>query len=138
MPEKKTTPELRSAEPAQPATPNLEKLIADLTVTRAADYKTIYSNLFGTRIGGDDITIIFSRLTHSPSILANANILEEQVEIVMSWSQLKMFEQTLRTLVDAIDQEIGEIKIPTGFKINPEGQRGVIRGLGYPPIKPSE
>jgi hypothetical protein len=131
--------ERKSREPAQPTTPELSqsdllsKLSAALTVTRSADYKQIYSNAFRTRIGNGDITIIFSRLTHSPSLAAATDILEEQVEITMTWSQLKMFETTLRILVDALDQEVGEIQLPTGFKPNPEGQRSVIRTLGYSP-----
>jgi hypothetical protein len=129
----------KSREPAQPTAPELSqsdllaKLNATITTTRSADYKETYSNAFRTRIGNGDIAIIFSRLTHSPSIEAAANILEEQVEIIMTWSQLKMFEKTLRILVDALDQEVGEIPIPTGFKPNPEGQRSVIRTLGYSP-----
>jgi hypothetical protein len=126
-----------SSQPSQPELRALAQLISNLTVTRSADYRTIYSNVFRTRVGNGDVTVIFSRLTHNPSITAAGDVIEEQVEIVMTWSQLKMFAQALRTLVDVIDQEVGEIEIPSGFRLNPEAQRSAIRTLGYrsPPKK---
>jgi hypothetical protein len=125
----------------QPESPDLSsaavaKAIAALTVTRSPEYRTIYSNVVRPRVGNGDITLIFSRLTHAPHILANAQIVEEQVEVVMSWIHLKMFEQTLRMLVDAIDQEVGDIPLPAGFKLDPEAQHAVVRTLGLgPPAK---
>jgi hypothetical protein len=120
-----------SSQSSQPELRALAQLISNLTVTRSADYRTIYSNVFRTRVGNGDVTVIFSRLTHNPSITAAGDVIEEQVEIVMTWSQLKMFAQALRTLVDVIDQEVGEIEIPSNFRLNPEAQRSAIRTLGY-------
>jgi hypothetical protein len=87
--------------------------------------------VFRTRVGNGDVTVIFSKLTHNPSITAAGDVIEEQVEIVMTWSQLKMFAQALHTLVDAIDQEAGEIQIPSNFRLNFEAQRSAVRTLGY-------
>jgi hypothetical protein len=120
-----------SSQSSQPELRALAQLISNLTVTRSADYRTIYSNVFRTRVGNGDVTVIFSRLTHNPSITAAGDVIEEQVEIVVTWSQLKMFAQALRTLVDVIDQEVGEIEIPSSFRLNPEAQRSAIRTLGY-------
>jgi hypothetical protein len=114
--------------------PEIAEQLAGLTFTRSPDYKTIYSNLFRTRIGNGDITLVCSRITHAPSLKAAANIVEEQVEVVMSWPQLKMLEQMLRSLVDTLEQEIGEIQIPTSYTPNPEGQRAAIRSLGFPSL----
>jgi hypothetical protein len=112
--------------------PEIAEQLASLTFTRSPDYKTIYSNLFRTRIGNGDITIVCSRTTHTPSLRAPANVIEEQVEVVMSWPQLKMLEQMLRSLVDTLEQEIGEIQIPKAYNTNPEGQRAAILALGFP------
>lgn len=120
-----------SSRSSQPELRALAQLISNLAVTRSADYKTIYSNVFRSRVGNGDVTIIFSRLAHNASITAAGDVIEEQVEIVMSWSQLKMFAQALHTLVDAIDQEVGEIQIPSNFKLSVEAQRSAIRTLGY-------
>jgi hypothetical protein len=131
-------------EPAQPKTSDstqsgaisdVAKLVAagKLTFTRSADYKTISSNVFRPRIGNGNIAIVCCRTTHTPGIEISANIIEEQIEITMSWTELKMLEQTLRAIVDALDHEVGEIPTPTSFKINPEGQRAAARGLGFPP-----
>ena len=126
-----------SSRSSKPELRALAQLISNLTVTRSADYKTIYSNAFRSRVGNGDVTVIFSRLAHNASITAAGDVIEEQVEIVMSWSQLKMFAQALHTLVDAIDQEVGEIQIPSNFKLSIEAQRSAIRTLGYrsPPKK---
>jgi len=120
-----------SSQSSQPELRALAQLISNLTVTRSADYRTIYSNVFRTRVGNGDGTVNISRLTHNPSITAAGDVIEEQVEIVMTWSQLKMIAQALHTLVDAIDQEVGEIQIPSNFRLNPEAQRSAIRTLGY-------
>jgi hypothetical protein len=118
---------------SQMAPPDIAEKLAKLITIRSPEYKTLYSNIFRPRVGAGDITIIFSKLTHSPSLMAVADVVEEQVEVVMSWPQLKMFTETLSTLVEAIDEEIGEIKLPTGFKPNIERQREAIRSMGYPP-----
>jgi Protein of unknown function (DUF3467) len=114
--------------------PEIVQQLAGLSFTRSPDYKTIYSNLFRTRIGSGDISIVFSRNTHTPSLTATANIVEEQVEVVMSGPQLKMLEQMLHTLVDTLEQEVGEIQIPMAFKTNLEAQRAAIRSLGFPSL----
>jgi hypothetical protein len=139
MPKQKKSPDLAALLPPGLAklmpdlsnmSVDLVKQIAALSVTRSAEYRSIYSDIFRARIGSGDATLIFSRLTHSPSIAAAGNVIEEQVEVVMSWPHLKMLEHTLRNLVDAIEQEIGEIKLPAAFNPNLEAQRIAIRSLG--------
>jgi Protein of unknown function (DUF3467) len=109
------------------ATPNL-------SITRSNDYKTIYSNLFKTRVGNGEVTIIFSKITHAPSMTAEGNIVEEQSEIVMSWPQMKMFAIHLTGLVNAVERELGNIPIPEAFRqsvrSHPDAQQTVVRTLG--------
>ena len=117
----------------QESTPALPEAIAALTVTRSADYKVVYSNVYRTRIGAGELTLLFGRFAHAPNIRAEVNVLEEEVEVIMTWSQLKMLAQTLSSAIDALEQEIGEVKIPTAFKIDLESQRAAVRSLGFSP-----
>jgi hypothetical protein len=121
MPEEKPPPFVLPAE------------LASLEVTRSADYKAVYSNVYRSRLGAEEITLIFGRLRHAPSIMADVSILEEEAEVIMTWSQLKMLAQTLSSTIDALEQEIGEVKIPKNFKIDMERQRAVVRSLGLNP-----
>jgi hypothetical protein len=98
--------------------PEVQALLNSLTVTRSPAYRTIFSNVFRTRLGAGEVTLIFSRLAHRPSIAAAVDSIEEEVEIVMSWPQLKMFIKTLQGVVEAIDSEVGEIKVPANFQSN--------------------
>lgn len=115
-----------------PPPPEIAKLLAGLTFTRSSEYKVVFSNAFRTRVGTGDITLIFSRVTHTPSVAIAGTIIEEQVEIAMSWPQLKQLAMALTSIVNAIEQEVEEIQVPMAFKIDPEAQRVVIRGLGFP------
>jgi hypothetical protein len=122
----KLSPEIR--EQIENAAPSLSAL---LTI-RAADYKAAYSDLFRTRMGAGDMTLLFARLTHSPSVIATANTVEEQFEVTLGWPQLKMLLITLSDIVDAFEEEIGPIPIPLNFRPNKEGQRRAVRNLGLP------
>src|ERR1700687_2805502 len=44
--------------------------LGGLTVTRSDAYKAIYANAYRTRIGTGDVTIVFNKAAHTPSILA--------------------------------------------------------------------
>jgi hypothetical protein len=111
--------------------PHLAEL-AELTVTRSSAFNTIYANIFRTRISITELTMIFSRLTHTPSILAQGNVIEEQCEIIVSWPQAKLFLLVLKSIVDAFENETGPILIPTDFQPNMEGQQQAVRSLGLP------
>lgn len=110
--------------------PEALKELAALTYARSSAFRAIYSNLYRTRAGVNELTIILSKVTHAPSLNVFGNILEEEVEVAMGWPQIKMLSQTLAAIVATYEQEIGEIKIPTNFVINLEGQRKAIRSLG--------
>lgn len=105
-----------------------------LSVVRSDEYRTVFSDLYRVRLGNGDLTLIFSKLTHTPSISAEPDILEEQVEIVMTWSTIKMLQLHLASLIGGIEQELGSIPVPTAFLANtnltPTAQRAVVRGFG--------
>jgi hypothetical protein len=108
----------------------LAPALAALTVTRSSDYKTVYTNVFRTRISANEVTIVLSRITHRPGILIAGDVIEEQTEIVMAWPELKMFEKTIRSLVDAFEMEVGIIPISSSFQSNLEGHRQAVRTFG--------
>jgi hypothetical protein len=118
--------------PETPIVPN----VAGVTVTRSEQYRSVFSDIYRARVGIGEVSLVFSRVTHTPSITAEANVVEEQVEIVLGWPSIKMLQMHLSALVSGIEQEIGQIPVPNVFlsnsnpNINPTAQAGVIRTLG--------
>jgi hypothetical protein len=108
--------------------------LSGVSFTRSADYRTIYSNLIRTRLGPGEVVMVISRMTHSPSRTAEVNTIEEQVEIIVGWPQLKMLSSVLASLVTAIEEEVGAIPVPIPFQhaaeSQPEMQRAAVRSLG--------
>ena len=80
--------------------------------TRADDYKRLYSDIFRTRIGNGDLTLIFSKTTHDPGIDVSGNIIEEQVEVTLTWTHMKVLASLLSSLTQAVETEIGPIPLP--------------------------
>ena len=103
-----------------------------LTFSRASDYRSIFSDLHQMRIGNGNVYITFSKTTRAPSASMLANIVEEQCEIVMTWTQIKMLALNLSAAVSAVEEGIGPISIPTGFQINPAANLAVVKSLGFP------
>jgi hypothetical protein len=105
-----------------------------LLITRSEEYKSVFSNIHRVRVGNGEITLIFNRISHTPNLTAEANVVEEQVEIVMAWPIIKMLQLHLSALISGIEQELGEIPIPNAFLMNPNMnptiQREVVRSLG--------
>jgi Protein of unknown function (DUF3467) len=110
--------------------PEIAKILANLKVTRSGQYRTVYSNVFRTRLAIGDLTIIFSKIGHTPSVMAAGDTIEEEVEVVMSWAQAKMFSLVLQNTIEAMEKEVAEIPIPKNFKIDPDAQRASIRAIG--------
>ncbi len=110
--------------------PEVIKELAALTYVRSSAFRSVYSNLYRTRVGLNELTLILSKVNHTPSLGVFGNILEEEVEVAMGWPQIKMLSQTLAAVITAYEQEIGEIKIPTNFVISVDAQRKAIQSLG--------
>jgi hypothetical protein len=106
----------------------------DISYTRSADYKEVFVNLFKGRIGNGEAAILFSKITHTPSLAATPNVVEEQVEITMTWVQLKILSIYIGDIVQGIEDELGVIPIPAtfqqGIRANPQAQRAVVKSLG--------
>jgi hypothetical protein len=105
-----------------------------VSFTRSDEYKTVFSNFFRIRVGLGEITLIFSKIAHTPGILAEPNVVEEQMEVALTWSSIKMLQLHLSSLISGIEQEVGEILIPNGFlaspSMSPAAQREIIRTFG--------
>jgi hypothetical protein len=104
-----------------------------LSSSRAPDYNIIFSDIHRARLGNGTVSVTFSRTTHPPGLQTLNNIIEEQCDIVMSWTQIKMVAMNLSAIVTAIEEEIGPISIPSAFRISHEANLAVVRSLGYPP-----
>ncbi len=107
---------------------------AALRFTRAPDYKVCFSDFHRSRVGNGTFTIVFSRIeAHTPSPQMPANVVEEHVEIIMSWTQLKLVTENLVSAIAAIEAEVGAIPFPRNFQINEEANRAIVRALGLSP-----
>jgi hypothetical protein len=103
---------------------------AALVFTRTSDFKSVFSDVNRLRVGNGTVTVTFSKITHSPSVQANPNIIEEQAEVTMSWVQFKMAVLNCVSLLSAIEAEVGSIPLPKSHKINDERNRTAVRALG--------
>src|SRR5271170_3544392 len=127
MPEEPTSPSEASQIPA--FNPNDPASVAAaaaaiLTFTRAPDCKTIFTDLHRLRVGNGVVNIIFCKTSHTPGPQILGNIIEEYVEIVMSWTQLKMLTQNLSSTLSAIEAEVSPIPVPQSFRINQDANLG--------------
>jgi len=129
VPEETTPREEASAQPATPASV-VAAAAATLTFVRAPDFKVCFSDFHQIRAGNGVLTVVFSKTTHAPAGPMIANIIEEHVEVVMSWTQLKMVAQNLSASVSAIEAELGPIPFPRDFRINDAANRAIVRALG--------
>jgi len=102
-------------------------------VIRSHEYRTISSDVFRTRIGLGECTIILGKAGHVPSINPEASILEEQLEVLVSWTNLKILAAHLMSITAAIEAELGPILVPASVLEsrgrNFEHHRELIRGL---------
>jgi hypothetical protein len=105
------------------------------TFTRAPEYRTIISDFHRARVGNGTANIIFSQVSHAPSAQILGNIIEEKVELVLSWTQLKMVSMNLASIVKAIETEIGPIPVPQGYQVIDANNQLAVRSLGYPSPK---
>jgi hypothetical protein len=105
-----------------------------ISITRSPDYRRIYLDFIRSRIGNGDITVVICKTTHDPNALVpNVNGVYEEIEVTMSWTQLKLVHAIFGNFVEAIEHETGPILIPESFRLDQEAQRPVVRTLGLSP-----
>lgn len=98
--------------------------------TRSPEYRVVYADLYRPRLGNGDVTLVFSRTAHEPAFSTEATVIEEQVEVVVSWGVVKLLTAHLGTLMAAVEDELGEIPVPAGITFDIDRQREAVRSLG--------
>jgi hypothetical protein len=106
-----------------------------VTWSRSNLFRHVYCQVFRARLTAGDVTLTVSTITDQFG-LVRTEAIEDQVAIVMSWSELKMLTQHLETLVAAIEQDIGPIPVPHAFRPTVDAQLVAVRTLDM--SKPSE
>ena len=82
---------------------------------RAPEFRRIFSNHFFIRFAPGDTNITFSQLI-DVSGSSEQNVIQEQVNIVLSWTQLKMLGEYVSSAVQAMERDGGPI-ITTGLSV---------------------
>lgn len=102
--------------------------------TRAADFRSFYTNGFTFAFSPVDFTMTFlSPQTTSPGVtLAGVNVasLKEEASVQMTLSTLKVLSEHLRVMVETYERELGPIKIQKRQRpneLNVEGLTQVLR-----------
>ena len=101
---------------------------------RVEDYKSLYSDIVRTRIGNGDLTLIFSKMIHVPGMNVGGSVVQEQAEVTVTWTYMKILASTLNALTQAVESEIGPIPMPATFfeaeATQLTRQQGAVRTLG--------
>ena len=80
----------------------------NLVTERIPDYRRIFSNHFFIRFAPGDTSITFSQLIDTPGSSVQ-NIIQEHVNITMSWTQLKMLGEYISATVQEMERDVGPI-----------------------------
>src|SRR4051812_24221707 len=91
-------------------------------IARSPDFRGVYSNVFRMRPGLADFTLIFARLSDLGSDKLGA---EDQVEIYVAPTMLKLMADALQAAVQAHEETWGPIR-PT-LAVDVEALRQIIR-----------
>lgn len=94
---------------------NEESESARQSPARSPEYRRIFSNHFFLRFAPGDVSITFSQLV-DPHGLGELNVIEEEVSISMSWTQLKMLAEYTSATVHAMEHQGNQI-ITTGLPV---------------------
>jgi hypothetical protein len=83
---------------------------ARVVPARSSEYRSIYTNVFKTRVGVNEVATIFGYLTDQPGAPI-ANVWQEEACVIMSWSQVKTYAKFLSEIVAAAEEYLGPIPI---------------------------
>jgi hypothetical protein len=79
-----------------------------LVVTKSADFRVVYSNVFQYRLAISDVTVVFGLLSDSGDPPAAFQQTQE-VAVVMNYGQLKNLAEYLTMIVARYEREIGPV-----------------------------
>ena len=79
---------------------------------RSKDFRTAFANTFRFRASPTDIGLTFGYATQLPSPTGDRNILQDEVEVVITPSTLKVLKIAIDDHLEAIEKMIGTIQLP--------------------------
>src|SRR5690349_3187403 len=97
------------SDPADKA--NQAPAASSISFTRSPEYRAIFSDIVRTRVGNGECAIIFSKATHVPGVNIATSVIEEQIEVIVTWAELKALSLTMASLVEGIEAEMGPLPI---------------------------
>ncbi len=100
-----------SDEKANPATADVASSAANVPWTRSSDFRLVWASLVRPRLGAGECTLTFCSIADVPGLSGQA-IIQEEVAVTLSWTQLKSLSLQLNDFVFAIEAEMGELPIP--------------------------
>jgi len=77
---------------------------------RSTAFQSIFSNFFQYRVGHGEIALMLGTITTQPTS-AGMPIIEQQTEVFMTWVQMKNLVQTMQTVLQMIELEVGPIPV---------------------------
>jgi hypothetical protein len=84
-----------------------------IQMVRNKDFRVAFSNTFRFRASPNDIGITFGYATQVPAVGGGErNILQDEVEVVLTPTTLKLLKIALDDNVEAIEKAIGTIQLP--------------------------
>lgn len=102
----------------------------NLVTGRVPDYRRVFSNHFFIRFAPGDTSITFSQLIDEPPGASLQNVIQEHVNIIMSWTQLKMLGEYISATVQEMEREVGPITtIGPSIEQLEEQSREIIKGF---------
>jgi len=75
---------------------------------RSPNYRTFFCNYFKFRFNVGDASVTFSQFDEDPGS-PTQNVIQEQINITMSWAQLKQLGEYIGVAVQEMEREIGPI-----------------------------
>ena len=75
---------------------------------RSPNYRTFFSNFFKFRFSAGDASVTFSQFDEDPGS-PTQNIIQEQVNITLSWVQLKQLGRYIEVAVQEMEGKVGPI-----------------------------
>src|SRR6266403_1079748 len=81
-------------------------------MVRNKDFRTAFSNTFRFRASATDIGITFGYSTQIPGPGGERDILQDEVEVVLTPTTLKLLKMALDDNLEAVEKLIGTIQIP--------------------------
>jgi hypothetical protein len=108
--------------------------VPEVAWSRSPLFRTIFANQYRYKTGIGDISLTFANIIDGYPGKA-PNTVEDQIGITMSWQQAKALSETLSMMISAVEDVVGEIKLPPAHYAGKENDRATflaqIRSL-YP------